>query len=75
MREEYKIVLEAKRSLKDHISFMEMLIKHLTGTNKVLRNQASYAAWCIHRYFNDKLVSDIQEAIQKNTPPDGKLQS
>lgn len=75
MTREHNIILEAKRSLKDHISFLETLVKHLNGVDKVLRNRASYTAWCIHRYFHDQLMNDLQAAIEKNTPPDGKLQS
>jgi hypothetical protein len=73
MTKEHSNVLEAKRSLKDHIKFMEILIKHLNGPDKLLRGRATWAAWCIHRYLNDKLIGDIQDAIKKNTPSDSNL--
>jgi hypothetical protein len=68
MAKEYDNILEAKCSLKAHIQFMETLIKHLNGTDKILCGRACWAAWCLHNYFNDKLISDIQDAIQKNMP-------
>ncbi len=72
MTQEYNTVLEAKKSLKAHISFFEELLKHLNGTNKMLRGRAVWATWCLHRYINEKLISDIQTAIEHNTPPEGK---
>lgn len=64
MKEDYKNVLEAKRSLKDHITFMETLLKHLNGTDKVLRGRAVWASWCLHRYFHEKLIKDIKDAME-----------
>jgi len=72
MTKEYDNVLEAKRSVKAHISFFESLLKHLNGTDKVLRGRAVWAAWCLHRYINDKLIGEIQDAIEKNTPKEGE---
>lgn len=69
MTKEYDTVLEAKRSLKAHISFFEELLKHLKGTNTVLRNRAVWATWCLHHYIDKKLISDIEEAIKQHTPP------
>lgn len=71
MTQEYNNILEAKRSLKAHIEFMETLVKHLNGPDKILRGRACWAAWCLHRYFNDRLIPDIQNAIEKNTPKEG----
>ena len=72
MTKDHNNVLEAKRSLKVHIEFMEALVKHLNGPDKVLRARAMWAAWCLHRYFNDNLISDIQDAIEKNSlQPEG----
>lgn len=65
MTEEYKNVLEAKKSVKLHIEFFESLLKHLNGTDKVLRSRACFAAWCLHRYINDKLIGDVQDAIEQ----------
>jgi hypothetical protein len=71
MTQEYNNVLEAKRSIKAHIEFLESLLKHLNGTDKLLRGRACWAAWCIHRYFNDRLIGDIQNAIEVNSPKEG----
>lgn len=71
MTKEYDNVLEAKRSVKAHIEFLESLLKHLNGTDKLLRGRACWAAWCIHRYFNDRLIGDIQNAIEVNSPKEG----
>lgn len=73
MTKEYDTVLEAKKSTKAHIAFFESLLKHLNGTDKTLRARAVYAAWCLHRYINDRLMSELQAVIEANTPPDGKL--
>lgn len=72
MTKEYDNILDAKRSLKAHISFMEKLVKHLNGTDKLLRGRACWAAWCLHRYFNDQLMNDIQNAIEQNVPSAGQ---
>lgn len=72
MTQEYNTVLEAKKSIKAHIEFFESLLKHLNGTDKALRGRAVWAAWCLHRYINDRLIGEIQMAIEHNTPPDGK---
>jgi hypothetical protein len=71
MTQEYNSAREAKRSLKAHIEFMETLIKHLNGTDKLLRGRACYAAWCLHRYFNDKFMSDLHDILEKSSPKDG----
>jgi hypothetical protein len=71
MTQEYDNVLEAKRSIKHHIEFLEILLKHLNGTDKLLRGRACWAAWCLHRYFNDQLMNDIQNAIEVNSPKEG----
>jgi hypothetical protein len=72
MTKEYDNILEAKRSMKAHIQFLETLLSHLKGTNTLLRNRAVWAAWCIHRYLNDKLINEIQEAIMSNAPKEGE---
>lgn len=66
MTKEYDNISEAKRSIKSHLHFLETLLTHLKGTDKVLRGRAVWAAWCIHRYLNDKLIGDVQDAIEKN---------
>ncbi len=72
MSSDHDNILDAKKSIKYHINFLETLLKHLKGHDKTLRGRATWAAWCIHRYFNDKLISDIQDAIEKNTPQSGQ---
>ena len=73
MTQEYNTVLEAKKSLKAHISFFETLLKHLNGTDKVLRGRAVWATWCLHRYINDKMIGDIQDAIEQNAPKENAI--
>ncbi len=68
MSKDYDNILEAKRSVKAHIAFFEALLKHLKGTDKVLRARAVWASWCLHRYINDKMIGDIQDAMEKNAP-------
>lgn len=72
MTKEYDNVLEAKKSVKAHISFFEALLKHLNGTDKVLRGRAVWASWCLHRYINDKMIGDIQDAMDNNVPKEGE---
>jgi hypothetical protein len=71
MTKEYDHVLEAKKSVRAHIDFFEALLKHLKGPDKVLRNRAVWAAWCLHRYINDKMRGEIQDAMEKNVPKEG----
>jgi len=68
MTKEYDTVLEAKKSVKAHIEFFENLLQHLKGTDKVLRNRAVWAAWCLHRYINDHLITDVNEAVRIHAP-------
>jgi len=71
MTQEYNTILQAKKSVKAHIAFFESLLKHLNGTDKALRARAGYAAWCLHRYINDRLMGELQAVIEQNTPPVG----
>ena len=65
MRED-KNVIEAKESIKAHIKFFEALLKHLNGNDVVLKGRAMWAAWCLHQYMNDGLVSDIETAMKRH---------
>ena len=65
MRED-KTVYEAKKSLDAHIKFLTSLKNHLHGNNLQLKGRAMWAAWCIHRYFNDGLVNDIEQAMRQH---------
>lgn len=61
-----KNVYEAKTSIKNHIKFMEALLKHLNGSNPIQKGRAMWAAWCLHRYINDRLMDDITESMIAN---------
>jgi len=65
MSKEDANVYEAKKSLKAHIKFLEALLSHLNGSDQVLKGRAMWASWCLHRYFNDGLVPDIEKAMKK----------
>ncbi len=72
MNQELNTVLEAKKSVKAHINFFENLLEHLKGSDKALRGRAVWAAWCLHRYINDHLIADINEAMKIHTPKEGE---
>jgi hypothetical protein len=56
-------IVEAKKSIKYHIKFLQALLKHLNGADPILQDRAGWASWCLHRYMNDRLVSDIEKAM------------
>ncbi len=60
-----KNVTEAKQSIKAHIKFFEALLNHLNGTDEIFKGRAMWAAWCLHRYMNDGLISDIEKAMKE----------
>jgi hypothetical protein len=64
-------LLEAKHSIKENIKFFQMLLEHLKGPDKALRGRAIIAAWCVHRYMNDKLLDDVEKAMLMVTPKEG----
>lgn len=72
MTKENNNLLEAKRSMKANIEFLEAVLGHLKGTNKLLRDRAVWAAWCLHRYINDHLIGDINEAMRVHAPKEGE---
>lgn len=72
MTKEYDTVVEAKKSVKAHIEFFENLLQHLKGHDKVLRGRAVWAAWCLHRYINDCLITDINHAMAAHAPKQGE---
>ena len=55
--------MEAKKILKYHIKFLESLLKHINGTDKIMQSRAMWTSWCLHRYINDGLMKDIENAI------------
>lgn len=60
---ENKNVVEAKKCLNAHLKFIQALKKHINGTDPIMKGRALWASWCIHRYMNDTLVSDIEKAM------------
>lgn len=68
MTTEYDNVSDAKRSVKKQIGFLEDLLKNLKNPDKGWRGYAVVTAWCINRYFSEKLTHEIQEFMaQHNT--------
>lgn len=66
MNKENNNIQEAKQSLKAHIKFLESLLGHIKGNNEVLKWRAMWATWCLHRYFNDGLIEDIEKAMKEH---------
>lgn len=60
MTKEYDNVLEAKRIVKKQVTFLETLLKNLKKPEKSWRSYAIVTAWCIDRYFSEKLSDEIQ---------------
>lgn len=71
MKTELDNVLEARKSAKSHIEFFEKLLEHLKGTDKTLRARAVWATWCLHRYINDCLITDVNNAILMHSTKEG----
>lgn len=67
MTKEYDNVLEAKRTVKKQIDFLETLLKNLKNPDKSWRGYGVVTAWCIDRYFSAKLSQEIQEVIANNS--------
>ena len=65
MSEENKNVYEAKKSLKANIKLFEDLLKHVNGTDEVIKARAIWATWCLHRYINDRIIVDIEMAMRE----------
>lgn len=57
---------EAKQSVKAHIKFFEALLKHLNGSDQVLKGRAMWASWVLHRYINDGLIPDMEKAMREH---------
>jgi hypothetical protein len=66
MSREDKAVIDAKKSLKAHIKFFESLLGHLRGNDTILKGRAMWATWCLHRYINDGLIGDIENAMKEH---------
>lgn len=65
MTKEYDNVLEAKRTVKKQIAFLENLLENLKKPDKAFRGYAVVTAWCIDKYFAEKLSADIQKVVAK----------
>ena len=57
---------DAKKTLKSHIKFLESLIKHIDGTDKLFKGRAMWTAWCLHKYINNNLMLDIEQAMKEH---------
>jgi hypothetical protein len=66
MSKENANIIEAKQSLKSHIKFFESLLKHINGSDPSMKARAMWASWCLHRYINDGLITDIEKAMKEN---------
>lgn len=66
MKKQNENVYEAKQCIKSHIKFFESLINHLNSSSEVLKGRAMWATWCLHRYINDGLISDIEKAMREH---------
>lgn len=66
MTKDYTNILEAKRSLKSHLKFMQNLLDLLNGHDRHSRGGALLAAWCIDRYLSEKFMLEIQEELKKS---------
>ncbi len=62
---EDKAVIDAKEIIKAHIKFLEALLKHLNENDTILKGRAMWASWCLHNYFNNGLVVDIEKAMKE----------
>jgi len=62
MTKEYEVILEAKRSLKKQIKFLIKLLKDLNSVDKTLRKKSFIASGCLHRYFNNDLIKDMEKS-------------
>jgi hypothetical protein len=65
MSKEYDTVIEARRTMKAHIQFLEALLKHLKGHDKNLRTKAVITAWCLHRYFTNSLMKEVEAVLRE----------
>lgn len=65
-------VQEAKESLKAHIKLFEAMLKHLNGNDEQLKARSMWTSWCFHRYINDHLINDIQQAMREHADDEAK---
>jgi hypothetical protein len=67
-------IYEAKQSIKSHIKFFESLLKHLNSDADRQKNRALWASWCLHRYINEGLIVDIEQAMKSHTAANDEKQ-
>ncbi len=59
-------ILDAKKSLKSHIRFFESLLDNLKFSQEGSTiNKSMWAAWCLHRYIEDRLIGDMEKACEE----------
>ncbi len=63
MTHEYNNVVEARRAVKKQIEFLETLLENLKKPDKTWRGHAVITAWCIDRYFSEKLTNEIHDVL------------
>ncbi len=61
---EEKNVYEAKKCIKATIKFFESLLGHLNSNDEAFKNRALFASWCIKRYMDDGLASDMEKQME-----------
>ena len=60
-------IQKAKKSLKHHIKLLESLKDHITKEEEPMLSRAMWVTWCLHRYINEKLIHDIEEAMKNGS--------
>ena len=66
MKSEHINITEAKKSLKHHIKFFESLLTHIKRCEEPMLSRSMYASWCLHRYIQDKLMDDMEQAMKEH---------
>lgn len=60
-----KSLVDAKKFIKSHIKFLHALLLKLNGHDVELRQGAVWTAWCLHEYFTNRLMEDIEKAMKE----------
>lgn len=66
MSREDASVIEAKNVIKHQIKFLESLKKHISGTDLMLKSNAMWTTWVLHKYMQNQLIEDIEMAQKLN---------
>lgn len=59
-------IIEAKRSLKADIKFLESLLNHIKRGEEPMLSRAGWTSWVLHNYISHNLMEDVLEAMGKN---------